>query len=209
VVDASQVSSFCSRTAQRAAELNLLTRQINAEQRKVQELKAKHGQLEKVRALLNAVIESRKQETLGKLEQIVTVGLRAVFGDSSYSFHVEPVISRKQVAYRFRLDDATFSGDDILESRAGGVMNVIGFLLSVSIQLMLDPKSRFFVRDERLVNVSPEYGDNVCSLIRTIADKMDVQFLLISPYAQFIDAADVAYRLARNPQGETEATKVR
>jgi DNA repair ATPase RecN len=110
---------------------------------------------------------------------------------------------RKQVVYSFLLKDPGHESLDIENSRGGGVVNVAAFLLTIVIQLLLDPKARTFILDERFAHVSARFVPNIGELLQELAQRMKIQVLLITHQPELAEAADLVYHFTKSRAGET------
>jgi len=155
--------------------------------------------LEKSLAALQKLTDLKKKETVKKIEDVISFGLQAIFEDSSYQFRILDSIKRKQVVYDFRVYSNSFSSDEgvsILDSRGGGVVSIVSFLLRLVLLCMIDKKAeRFLALDEPFAALSENYHENLVATIKQIAEKLNVQLLVVSHQKSLDSFGDVVYEL--------------
>lgn len=205
-----QVQAVAARLEQ--AKLAKIKQSIHREQlaklgEALEKSRADLTEAEKARELLNALVNHKKRTTLDKIESLVTFGLQTIFENPNYAFKVNTSIVRKQVAYTFTLSEGGHDSENITETRGGGVVNVVSFLLALVVQLMLDPKARFFILDEKFANVSSMFVPNIADLLATLAKRMNVQFLQVSHQDALTESSDVVYNVQKGADGVARMTK--
>lgn len=164
--------------------------------------------LQKVIALAQKISELKKAETTKNIEDIVSFGLQVIFEDPSYKFIIEDTIQRNQVYYSFKVKSDSFRTPEaisIIDSKGGGVVNIVSFLLRLIILCLIDKKGeRFIALDEPFTNLSEEYRENLIFAIKEISKKLKVQLLIVSHDKDVVSLADRVYELKRE-SGETKA----
>lgn len=194
------------------AEKNSLENQMKTTNLQIAEKEKKQALLEKSLASLQKLTDLKKKETTEKIENIISFGLQTIFEDSSYQFKISDSIKRKQVVYDFRVFSDSFNSDNgvsILDSRGGGVVSIVSFLLRLVLMCMMDKKAeRFLALDEPFSNLSENYHENLVVAVKSIAEKLGVQLLVISHQKSLDAFGDVVYEL-RQVNGVTSAHLVR
>lgn len=198
---------FSKRAEKQALENHLSTINIQlAEKEKSLAL------LEKSLVALQKLTDLKKKETTEKIENIISFGLQTIFEDSSYQFKILDSIKRKQVVYDFRVYSDSFKsaeGVSILDSRGGGVISIVSFLLRLVLMCMMDKKAeRFMALDEPFNALSENYHENLVSAIKSITEKLGVQLLVVSHQKSLDAFGDVVYEL-KQVNGVTSAHLVR
>lgn len=157
--------------------------------------------LDKTSAALERLTELKKKETTGKIEAIISYGLQTIFEDSSYKFLILSSVVRKQVVYSFRVvndESPDEKGMDILESRGGGVVSIVSFLLRVVLLCMTDTKAeRFIALDEPFSALSEDYHENLVTAIKQITSKLNVQLLIVSHQKSLDAFGDIVYEVTQ------------
>lgn len=194
------------------AEKKALEQSISSTNLEIADKERELSLLEKSLAALQKLTDLKKKETVKKIEDVISFGLQAIFEDSSYKFRILDSIKRKQVVYDFRVYSNSFSSDEgvsILDSRGGGVVSIVSFLLRLVLLCMIDKKAeRFLALDEPFAALSENYHENLVATIKQIADKLNVQLLVVSHQKSLDSFGDVVYEL-RQIGKETGVSLVR
>lgn len=194
------------------AEKNSLENQMKTTNLQIAEKEKKQSLLEKSLASLQKLTDLKKKETTEKIENIISFGLQTIFEDSSYQFKILDSIKRKQVVYDFRVFSDSFNSDNgvsILDSRGGGVVSIVSFLLRLVLMCMMDKKAeRFLALDEPFSTLSENYHENLVVAVKSIVEKLGVQLLVVSHQKSLDSFGDVVYEL-RQVNGVTSAHLVR
>jgi len=168
---------------------------------KVQDLDKKIDCLKRSQVVLQKVISIKKESSILKIEQLVSYGLQTVFSDPSYEFKIEEKVRKNQVSFDFRVFSDSFNsqeGLNIMDSRGGGIVNIVSFLLRVVIYVLLDRKAeRFMVFDEPFNNLSEAYHENLVTFLKTLSAKMNFQFVIVTHQRSTIEMADKVYEFKK------------
>lgn len=169
---------------------------------------------EKSIVALQKLLDLKKSETTEKIERLLSFGLQNIFEDDSYQFKIIERIRRKQVMYDFRVFSNSFSTDkglDIMQSKGGGIVNIVSFLLRLILLIMIDKKAeRFFILDEPFTNISVDHHERLVEIIRQISEKLNVQLLIITHLKSLDFMADSVYIFTQDKStGITTATKTK
>jgi len=193
---AERCSNFRSFTDQIDQRLRYENAAISRLTGKIKTLEAEKIELTKAVGLLDRCIQIISANGIGKIESIVTGGLKLVF----QSDHVGLVVAKKETArgnsYELLVRDG--EGDeetigDPMDSFGGGIQNVVGFLLRV-ILVKRFRLAKMLVLDEQFSNVSPEYQPKVSQMLRELTD-MGFTIFAVSHQSMITAAADNVYAL--------------
>lgn len=154
--------------------------------------------LVKVGELFRTLMDLMVVKQVRVVEEIVTEGLQSIFHDLDLSFESDIVPRYNKIAVDFYIrqgqkdDPLSFRGRP-LESFGGGPSSVASLVLRVFtvIRLKLWP---VLILDEALGAVSDEYTDQTALFLRTLAQKLGVDILLVTHKQAFLDHANAAYR---------------
>lgn len=193
-------------------EKQSLERQLSSINVQLSEQEKKLSLLEKSLAALQKLTDLKKKETTEKIENIISFGLQTIFEDASYKFKIVDSIKRKQVVYDFRVYSDSFNSDEgvsILDSRGGGVVSIVSFLLRLVLMCMIDKKAeRFMALDEPFNALSSNYHENLVAAVKQITEKLGIQLLVVSHQKSLDSFGDVVYEL-KQVNGVTSAHLVR
>jgi hypothetical protein len=197
------------RVERRIGEARRVLLDAKAAQEEVSALEARSEVLDEVIEALNSYADQRQVDLQAKVEQLVTHGLRIVFGED-LEFHLVPGMKGKYATTDFMIRSR--QGDEwietpVLQARGGGVAAVVGFVIRV-ILLLLRPNSRHTLfLDETFAQLSEDYEEPLANFIRELVDRTDCQVVLVTHSNAYDAVADVAYRL-RLEDGVTKVEKV-
>lgn len=150
-------------------------------------------------AALEALLQQVNIESLWEIEQLVTIGLRAVFDDLPLTFTL-PVTTKRGVSWvepRLRLGAIEAA---ILDSFGGGPASVAAFLLRVIVtkRAGLAP---VLLLDETFSMVSSQYVQNLSRLLKELAAKFHTTFIVITHDPALAELADHRYDITDTDHG--------
>lgn len=193
-----------------SGEARALAARHTTVRQEAEELKVKVAVLEKVSGVLTSIGDERQKKTQDTIEQLVTMGLRTIFGPE-LSFHLVQRIAnnRAQVEFivRSQYGDETVD-TPCLEARGGGLVSVIGFLLRVVVLLLKKEKNQLLVLDEVFSMLSSEYLPAASQFLKELTQKTGVQILLVTHQIELMEDADVTYSFSLSDAGHTVVKKL-
>ena len=144
----------------------------------------KHYVASEAYRVVEAFVRDRKG-AVDKISELITQGIWSVMKDKSYLYQIEIDIKRNSVVYTQLVSSASTGTKRVklLDGFGGGLLNLISFLLRVLIVLYNskgDDAIKYVVLDEPFRNLSVEYRDAAAALVKELADKTGVQFIIIS-----------------------------
>ncbi len=162
--------------------------------RRIKELEDEKAQLVKAVGLIDRCIQIISANGIGKIESIVSDGLRRVFNDSTLTLVVEKKSQARGNVYRLLVQKDGGEPYDPMNSYGGGVVNVIALLLRL-ILIKRFKLAKLIVLDEQFNNVSAEYLPTVSALLKTLTDKHGYTILAVTHQPILADAADLVYQV--------------
>lgn len=163
--------------------------------------------LERVSGLLNSLGEERQLSAQAMIEELVTRGLRAIFGPS-LSLHIVQTVRGKTAnvdfVVRTTLPDQVVE-TPVMDARGGGLAATIGFLLRLVVLLLRGGtrSDTILVLDEVFSHVSDEYLPALAEFVRDIVDRTGVQIILVTHQDMWTGVADKVYRFSQDKNGRT------
>lgn len=158
--------------------------------------------------LLMATIDSQREVVRERMEKMVASALRSVFG-KGMDFRFDITTRRgvanfePQIGYR-RKAEAHWAG---VGEVGGGMVDVLAFVLRVCVLLMVQPaRPRLLVLDEPFKHVSSQYLPAVAMLVKSLADDMGIQFVIVSHEPEVAGAADRVFKVTKEPGGASVVT---
>jgi len=204
-----RLAEFQSTLLQREGQLKMSEQELSDSERDVEIVRSHRNTIQLSRDILSKIAKLKREETTQKIEKIVSHGLQSVLKDPSVQFKIIEHQTEKNINYKFALEGKGYTSEDIRNEKGGGVQNLVSFILTVILSLMLDPnQTRFFVFDEKFAQLSRNYLPAAGSLMRELADRLGCQFLLVSHQTELESHADVVYEFTQNSSGITSAVRI-
>lgn len=152
----------------------------------------------KAEALLEKLSQSLFGELLDEIEANLTQAIREILGqDRVVKSERETKAGRLQVSFHVENQGQV---EDILVGQGGSVCNIISVSLRLIALSQLDPARHrpFLVLDEQDCWLKPELVPRFMKLIRTIAERLNLQVLVIShhPLDLFASQAETIHGLS-------------
>jgi DNA repair exonuclease SbcCD ATPase subunit len=162
------------------AEYHLAGRQLTHDKKSLKEASRLFRRTEKAQKIVQAVAQAVQQQAHDKIAQVVTKCLEAVFGEEAYEFRI--VFERKRGKTEARL---AFFRDglelDPIDGVGIGVVDLASLALRLACLVLKRPKRRrLLVLDEPFRHLSRNYQRHAATLIKTLAEEFDVQFIMVT-----------------------------
>jgi DNA repair exonuclease SbcCD ATPase subunit len=159
-------------------------------QSRIKQLEEEKAQLIKAVIVLDRAVSIVSSNGIGKIEGIVSDGLRQVFDNDKIGLLIEKKEGARGNSYRLLIQKGETVGNP-MDSFGGGVQNVVAFLLRVILikRFKLAP---FIALDEQFSNVSSEYQPKVSGMLKTLS-KLGFTIFCISHQPTITAAADIIY----------------
>jgi len=157
-------------------------------------LEDEKAQLVKAVGIIDRCIQVISANGIGKIEGIVSDGLRRVFDDPTLTLVVEKKAQARGNVYRLLVSKDGGEPYDPMNSYGGGVVNVIGLLLRL-ILIKRFKLAKLIVLDEQFNNVSADYLPTVSALLKTLTDKHGYTILAVTHQPILADAADSIFQV--------------
>lgn len=182
----------------RKGEEALLKQEISDKINKIDKQKKELEKLEKVDILLKETSEFARKESKYQIEKIVSNCLSLIFGDK-LEFKIKFSQLRNKNSAEFYLKEKDIEYEyNIIESRGGGLVDIISLALRLSFLLKIHPKIEGpLILDEPAKHVSDDYIFNVSDFIKKISEEFDRQIILISHNEHISSIGDKVYRVEK------------
>lgn len=161
---------------------------------RIKQLEDEKVQLVKAVGLIDRCIQIISANGIGKIESIVSDGLRRVFSDPTLTLVVEKKSQARGNVYRLLVKQGDCEPYDPMNSFGGGVSNVVSLLLRL-IMIKRFKLSRAIFLDEQFSNVSTGYLPNISQMLRTLTDNFGFTILCISHQPILTASADHVYEV--------------
>jgi DNA repair exonuclease SbcCD ATPase subunit len=194
-------AALVSRIASVRSTVERLNQQLDYESQtivrlggRIKQLEDEKTQLVKAVGLIDRCIQVISSNGIGKIESIVSDGLRRVFDDPTLTLVVEKKSLARGNAYSLLVQKDGGEPYDPMKSYGGGVVNVIALLLRL-ILIKRFKLAKLMILDEQFSNVSSEYLPTVSDLLKTLTDKHGYTILAVTHQPILADAADSIYQV--------------
>lgn len=201
---ATRVQALQRREAEMSGAIATLTSSLDLSGQSIASLEEAVDVANKAKALLESYAVDQQAELKVAVEGLVTRGLQTVFEErlefrmNFTTLRDQPDVSFAVVSY---IDDEPFEMD-IPNSFGGGLAVVCAVLLRVIVLRYLVEHGRvdpILVLDEPLAALSPNYSETnaenlrtrMAMFLRTVADELGVQLVLVTHEPDYGDYADV------------------
>lgn len=186
--------------------------------RLLEERKIRAAELEKVKEQVEVLVQTRlvfqvaaeaaRERAREHIQKLVTSALQSVFGpDISFEVVLEEKRDRPEAEF---LVASTYGGTARVanrpeDARGGGVVDIVSLALRAAL-LAGARLEGFIVFDEPAKHVSEQYSRAAAELLKSLAEDMERQVVLVTHNVYLAEIGETAYRIEiRN--GQSEAIK--
>lgn len=161
------------------AKRRLAVDQMEQEVKALADVEARQASIIKAQSILQEVAQTVQQSAHQHISRVVSRCLEAVF-EEPYEFRI--LFERKRGRTEARLVFLRNGVEvDPLTAAGGGVVDVAGFALRLACLLLARPCSRrLVVMDEPYKFVSAGYREAIRIMLETLADELQVQFVMVT-----------------------------
>lgn len=178
-----------------------LQKDINDCCAKKERLENKMKLLEQAQIFLQKVAQETQEHLKFQVEDIVNLALETCF-PGEYSFQILFNIARgKTDAELVFLDQKTGRQVDPMNASGGGVVDLTTFALRIACYALEQGTDNVIVLDEPFRFLSRDLQQRAGEILRTLADKMNIQIIMVSHIGEIIDVADKVFTVKKNEAG--------
>ena len=154
---------------------------------------------EEARTALEEMEKSWRRQFEEKLAALVSHGLTAVFGEETRIF-IETSTKRGATSMALKIEQGGVELGDIIDSTGGSIVSVLSVLLRVMLTVSVRPPlRRLIVLDEPLHGaVDPSHIPTFGTLLRELADRLDLQFIVVAHETDLEEYADRVYEVVKS-----------
>lgn len=151
------------------------------EKKRLEQTKQKLVHIEEAQSITQIVSQIIQQQAHDKIGRVVTACLQSVFYDEDYGFKIRFDRKRNKTEAKLIITNGGKEIEDPMEEDSGGVVDVAAFVLQLScLMLSKPPVRRLIGLDEPFKFVSPEYRDNVRSMLEQLERDFNIQFIMVT-----------------------------
>jgi len=157
----------------------------------------------KTKAFLISFSENSRDLIKQKLENVVNSALEYIFSDKKITFILNPKITKRGVEYELYAE-SNGSFMPLESAKGGGVLDVCSIALRIAFLRLFRTRLRqTMILDEPFKNLDVERLENAVKWLKTISDKFEIQFIIVSHEDSIINNSDKIYRFKLNGNEET------
>ena len=146
--------------------------------------------LEKAQAFLQKAAQDTQEQLKLHVEDIVQLALDAIF-PNVYSFEVQFNISYgKTTAELVFISKASGHVVDPMAATGGGVVDVCAFALRLACWTLSRGVGKVIILDEPMKHLSAGLRDSASTMIKSLAEKLGVQFIIVTHMEELEACAD-------------------
>jgi len=147
--------------------------------------------------LKNYKLEKRKDFILG----VINSALKDIF-ESNYRLDIQPKEMKGKSAASIQKYDIIFFQNDIeiarndalLTSNGGGVLSIASLFFKILIGYLYS-KNKFYIFDEALSQVSPQYRERLSKFLKVFCEKYGFTLVVVSQTEELEEHADLVYEV--------------
>lgn len=208
----SQLSALQVMVSRSRGRLDHIEGRLCTVEQELAEARLTLGVAETAGEILKVASEVRREEVRKKVESLVTMAIRSVFGREDYRFEFDikekrgQIVARPMLISKFRDEELTASVQD---GHGGGLVDVCAFVLQVIVICLVKPSiRRVYVGDESFKHVSGEYLHNVSALLSKLHSMLELQIILVTHKAELAEQADKVFGVSLDENGVTHIKTV-
>jgi hypothetical protein len=199
------------------AEQGLIEKVVNELEEKILAIEVQKAFHIKEKDLLQLTSRDIRTKVYAEIEKVVTHYLQFVFEQPDLEFKIEPVYYERRTELRFWTTKSVVdeSGEvkrylvNPIESRGGGLVNVLTFALYLAVDLWLEPPCEGpWLLDEIFKNVSERYIPKCIELLTLVSSKYKRQSISVTHNNQMTKWCDNIYEVSLKPDGFSEVKKI-
>jgi len=157
--------------------------------------------LEKAQAFLQKVAQDTQEQLKLHIEDIVQLALDAIFPDK-YSFEVQFNIAYgKTTAELVFISKQSGHAVDPMIASGGGVVDVCAFALRLACWTLSRGVDKVIILDEPMKHLSAGLRESACTMIKSLADKLGVQFIIVTHMEELEACADKLIQVRLDKEG--------
>lgn len=181
---------------ERYREAQALRRRKEALENEIETLRDRIDLLGHVGTALQVLYDRVVEQETRFVTDMVSQGLRSVFYDQQLSLKADFHVSGGRVGVNLTLqremeDGAVIEGDP-LSTFGGGPVSLVSVLLRVVV-LLKSKKTPFLLLDETVAPVSAEYVEPCARFLRELAEKLNLDILLVIHKPEYHEQAHTSY----------------
>ncbi len=173
---------------QKKGERNLLTQQKKDFEDTIKKLIFDHENAIKARTIVQKVAEDTQKNIEYHISNLVSMAIASIFPDP-YEFNLIFVQRRNKMEADLIFTKNGNETSDLIFTAGGGVVDVASFALRISVWSIGNTRP-VIVLDEPGKFISRNLQAKFSKLIKTLSEKLQIQFLIVSHVPEICESAD-------------------
>jgi len=178
-----------------ATKANVL-KMLSRSKRNVKKLRRDFRDYEKARIVITELSRVTQQENKEKIEKLVTLAIRSVFENRDYQFRIKFERKNNRV-YATPVIVENNEEFDPQEDMGGGLIDIVSIALKIILWHMEDPRKRNVLITDEPFRFTGALVKKAGHMLKFIADKLNLQIIMVSHDDDLIDICDRVYRVRR------------
>jgi len=197
-------AEYRERTTRAEGQRAVYTQQLGEYQETADALALEAGFLESAQAFIQAVAKETQEQLRFRISDIVQLALDTCFPDE-YTFTVDFDIKRGRTEATLKFMKAGKIVDP-MKASGGGVVDLASFALRVA-SWTLGKTRNTIILDEPFRFVSLDLRPRAAAIVRELAEKLKVQFIIVTHDPTIVDVAHRIFEVSQ--KGGVSRVKVR
>ena len=154
------------------------------------------------RDIVNSVLSATQEQVKSYIEEIATLALQAVFGET-FALAIDCEQKRGKSEFNLKLVKSGVKFD-LRDEVGGGALDVVSFALRIALWSMRFPRSSsLFVLDEPGTAVSEDLRPKFGEMLRKLSETLGIQLIIISHDSALQDIADRVFTVTQENEVST------
>lgn len=184
--------SYDSLVAAKANAMKMYSRSNKA----VKKLRRDYRDYEKARIVITELSRVTQHENKEKIEKLVTLAIRSVFENQDYQFRIKFERKNNRV-YAIPVIVENNEEFDPKNDMGGGLIDIVSIALKIILWHMEDPRKRNVLITDEPFRFTGALVKKAGHMLKFIADKLNLQVIMVSHDDDLIDICDRVYRVSR------------
>ncbi len=147
--------------------------------------------------ILRALAAVARKRVVGRVEEIATDALRAIFGRPELEFRIRMEESRGVTSAWFEVKHVIRGREvwcDVMDGRGGGIRDVVALVMQAMVVALTPGLRRYMSLDEPCSQVSNGYLPAVAELLLQLRRRLDMDIEMVTHEDELASACDRVYR---------------
>jgi DNA repair exonuclease SbcCD ATPase subunit len=191
-----QISDFKILIQKKKGEQEYLINQKTDLSDTVINMQDKYEYIVQAQKLLQETAKRTQSRLSFHISSFITSALQSIWGEDAYTFTLEFIEKRNKTEVQMLLH--TQEGDVSLDSlndirSGGGVLDIVALALRIALWSLQANHKNVMILDQPLSNLDSTYLPKAGELIQELAEKLQIQFIMINHNPALADIADQTF----------------